>query len=135
LGNLTSVVLADQLANARQRQALEKMLSNDPEAMPFAIFKSLTTNFLGVRFVPFQLNLEGVRSYVTVPGVLELQMAPMKNPVTGEDEPATLLKPKGFTSKQQELCSSAVLRLTSEGLSYDHSGKYAEFSRFEYKGP
>ena len=51
-----------------------------------------------------------------------------------EEEPATLLKPKGFTSKQQELCSTAALRLTTEGLSFDHGGKYGEFSLFEYQG-
>jgi hypothetical protein len=26
-----------------------------------------------------------------------------------------------------------VLRFSKEGLSYDHSGKYGEFSPFEYK--
>jgi hypothetical protein len=56
----------------------------------------------------------------------------MKNPVTGEDELAKLLKPTGFTSKEQDLCTSTTFRLTSEGLSYDHSGHYAEYSRFEY---
>jgi hypothetical protein len=60
--------------------------------------------------------------------------APILNPVTGEEEPATLLKPKGFTSQLQELCATAVLRFSTEGLSYDHSGKYGEFSPFEYKG-
>lgn len=58
----------------------------------------------------------------------------MKNPVTGEEEPVTLIKPKEFTSKQQELCSTSALRLTSEGLAFDHSGKYGEFSLFEYQG-
>lgn len=47
---------------------------------------------------------------------------------------ASALKPKGFTSKQQELCSTSALRLTSEGLSFDHSGKDGEFCLFEYTG-
>src|SRR5216684_5913383 len=55
---------------------------------------------------------------------LELALAPMINPVTGEEEPATLMKPKGFTAQVQELCATAVLRFSKEGLSYDHSGKY-----------
>lgn len=45
------------------------------------------------------------------------------------------MKPKGFTAKVQELCATAVLRFSKAGLSYDHSGKYGEFCRFEYKGP
>lgn len=134
LGDLTSLVLVDERANAQQRQALEEMLTKNPDVMPFGIFKHLTSTLLGVRYVPFELELSGTHSRATIPGILDYQLTPMKNPVTGEEEPATLLKPKGFTSKQQELCSTSALRLTSEGLSFDHSGKYGEFSLFEYQG-
>jgi hypothetical protein len=132
LGNVTSVYFIDERANAQQRQTLEEMLTRNPEIMPFGIFKHLTSTFLGVHYVPFAVELNGTHSRVTIPGVLDYQLTPMKNPVTGEEEPATLLKPKGFTSTQQDLCSTAALRLTSQGLSFDHSGKYGEFSLFEY---
>jgi hypothetical protein len=124
----------DERADSRQRQALEDMLTKNPEVMPFAIFKQLTSTFLGVRYVPFEVELKGTHSRARIPSILEYQLTPMKNPVTGEEEPATLLKPKGFTSKQQELCSTTAMRLTTEGLSFDHSGKYGEFSLFEYTG-
>jgi len=133
LGNVTSGILVDERATPQQRTAIEEMLTANPDVMPFAVFKSLTSTPLGIRYVPFELDLHGNRSRVTIPNVLELQLAPMTNPVTGEEEPATLLKPKGFTSQQQELCATGVFRLTSAGLSYDHSGKYGEFSAFEYK--
>jgi len=124
----------DARADAHQRRALEDMLTKNPDVMPFGVFTSLTSTFLGIRYVTFELDLKGIHSRARVPGILDYQLAPMKNPVTGEEEPATLLKPKGFTSKQQELCSTSALRLTTEGLSFDHSGKYGEFSRFEYTG-
>jgi hypothetical protein len=135
LGNVTSVYFIDERANTQQRQTLEEMLTGNPEIMPFGIFKHLTSTFLGVHYVPFAVELNGTHSRVTIPGVLDYQLTPMKNPVTGEEEPATLLKPKGFTSTQQDLCSTAALRLTSQGLSFDHSGKYGEFSLFEYPRP
>lgn len=134
LGNVTSLYLMDERANPQQRQALEDMLTQNPEVMPFGIFKHLTSTFLGLRYVPFEIELKGTHSRAKIPAILDYELTPMKNPVTGEDEPATLLKPKGFTSKQQELCSTSALRLTSEGLSFDHSGKYGEFSLFEYQG-
>ena len=101
--------------------------------MPFGIFRSLVSTVVGCQYVPFHVDLQGIHSQATIPGILDLQLAPMTNPVTGEDELATLLKPTGFTSQKQELCASAVFRLTNEGLSYDHSGQYAEVSPFEYK--
>ena len=131
LGNVTLLVLVDDRADAQQRAAIEAMFPTTP---PFSIFYSLTNTFLGFHYVPIAVQLNGTRSRVTIPGTLELALAPIINPVTGEEEPATLLKPKGFTSQLQELCATAVLRFTKEGLSYDHSGKYGEFSPFEYKG-
>lgn len=35
LGNITSLFLVDERANARQRQALEEMLTKNPDVMPF----------------------------------------------------------------------------------------------------
>ena len=131
LGNVTLLVLVDERADARQRAAIAAMFPTTP---PFSIFYSLTSTFLGFHYVPMEVEVAGIRSRVTIPGTLEFALAPILNPVTGEEEPATLLKPKGFTSQVQELCATAVLRFSKEGLAYDHSGKYGEFSPFEYKG-
>jgi hypothetical protein len=130
LGNVTLVMLVDERADPQQRQAIEAMV---PAIQPFNIFYSLASKFLGFHYVPIEMQLNGIRSRASVPGTLELALAPMINPVTGEEEPATLSKPKGFTAKLQELCATAVLRFSRAGLSYDHSGKYGEFCPFEYK--
>jgi len=101
--------------------------------VPYGIFMSLTSNFLGVCHARVEAKFDGVRSRVRFDGVYEVELTPMKNPVTGEEEPATLMKPKGFTSKQQELCTTATMRLSGQGLAYEHPGKYGEYSPFEYK--
>ena len=134
LGNVTSLYLVDERATPEQRQAIAELLTTNPTVMPFSVFKALTSTMLGIRHVPFALDLKGTQSRAKVGDALDLQLAPMRNPVTGEEEPATLLKLKGFTSQRQELCATSTFRLTSEALSYDHSGKYGEFSAFEYKG-
>jgi hypothetical protein len=133
-GTSPSLYLVDERATPAQRQAIEELLTTNPTVMPFSVFTALTSTMLGIHHVPFVLDLQGTQSRAQVGDTLDLQLAPMKNPVTGEEEPATLLKPKGFTSQQQELCATSTFRLTSERLSYDHSGKYGEFSAFEYKG-
>jgi hypothetical protein len=130
LGNVTLLILVDERADAAQRQAIEVMVPSIP---PFSIFYSLTSKFLGFHYAPIEMQLDGIRSRATAPGILELALAPMINPVTGEEEPATLTKPRGFTAKLQELCATTVLRFSKAGLSYDHSGKYGEFAPFEYK--
>ena len=121
--------LVDERASNQQRTAIEAMVQDKP---PFSIFYSLTSNFLGFRYLPFELELNGIHSRLSIPDTLDLQLAPMKNPVTGADELATLDKPMGFTSKHQELCSARIDRLTAKGLSYENLDKYGEFSTFEY---
>ncbi len=96
------------------------------------VFLGLTSNDLGVKFAPFKVELDGIRSKVTIPGIFDLELTPMINPVTGEVELATLNKPTGFTSQSADLCSTTVERLTAEGLSFDNSGNYGEYAPFEY---
>ena len=129
LGNGNGVVIVDDRVSLEQRAAIESMIQ---EAAPFSVFMDLTVNFLGFRYQPFELSLNGIHSSVTIPGTLELELAPIKNPVTGEDELAVLNKPTGFTSKVQELCSADTHRFETAGMTFDHSGKYGEFSPFEY---
>jgi hypothetical protein len=68
-----------------------------------------------------------------VPELLEMELGPILNPVTGEAEEVYLDKPTGFTAKRTALGASRRFRVQGE-LSFDHSGKYGEFSRFEYSG-
>lgn len=128
-GNGTGVVLVDETIPEPRRPVLESMIRSIP---PFSIFCSLLSTFLGFRYVPFALHLDGIHSRLTIPTMVDLQLTPMTNPVTGADELATLYKPTGFTSKTHELCSTRTYRVTLDRLAYDHSGKYGEFSPFEY---
>jgi hypothetical protein len=128
-GNGTGIVLVDETLPEPRRPVLESMLQAIP---PFSIFLSLLSTFLGFRYVPLALHLDGIHSWLTIPTMVDLQLTPMTNPVTGADELATLYKPTGFTSKTHELCATKTYRVTLDRLAYDHSGKYGEFSPFEY---
>ncbi len=132
LGNLTIATFIDEKATHQQREALQALIAG---AAPFNVFLELSGNNLGIKYAAFQVELDGIRSKVSIPGVYDLELTPMTNPVTGEPELATLHKPTGFTSQVQELCSTAVERFSTEGLSYDCGGNYGEYAPFEYTGP
>jgi hypothetical protein len=86
------------------------------------------------RYVPFEVHLDGLRSRARAIGLVEYQLGPILNPVTQEPEEVYVDKPTGFTSKRLTLGASQVFRVTSDILRYDHSGKYAEYSTFDYAG-
>ena len=96
--------------------------------------RSVTETWLDPIIAPFEAVIDGLNSRVSVPGVLELGLTSIKNPVTGETEELKLVKGTGFTSTDTDLGSTTVYRYTG-GFQHEHSGKYGEFAKFEYGGP
>ena len=94
----------------------------------------MTEKELDPIIAPFETVIDGLSSRVRVPDVLELGLASIKNPVTGEPEELKLVKGTGFTSTDTDLGKTTVYRFTG-GFSHEHSGKYGEFAPFEYSRP
>ena len=136
-GNLTSVLIVDSAASEAQRSALEELWKSGEAGLPFDIWNTVTGTWLDTVVAPIEIDLAGIDSRITVDGgrMLEIALARVKNPVTGEGEELYLDKPTGFTSKRTELGMSTVFRLNCAGWSWDHSGKYGEFAEYEYEGP
>ena len=133
LGHGATQVIIDEKADEGQRAALLSLLSGKFGG-PFEILASVTETWSDSIFAPFEAIIDGLNSRVSVPEVLELGLASIKNPVTGEPEELNLVKGTGFTSTDTELGSTTVYRFTG-GFSHEHSGKYGEFANFDYSGP
>ena len=133
LGHGTAQVIIDEQADDAQRAALLDLLSGKFGG-PFEILASVTETWLDPIFARFEAVIDGLKSRVSVPGVLEMGLTSIKNPITGEPEHVTLVKPTGFTSNNTDLGATTVYRYTG-GFQHEHSGKYGEFANFEYQGP
>jgi hypothetical protein len=136
-GNGTGLLIVDEGALPDQRSALETLAAGGGVGEPFDIFASVTTTQLETITAPIEVELDGIRSRVRAAGgeVVDLAVARIRNPVTAEEEEIYLDKPTGFTSTHSELGMSIVAAVTSPGLRFDVSGKYAEFAEFEWSGP
>ncbi len=134
-GNLTSVLMLDDAASAEQREAVQALWKGDA-GLPFDILFSVTGTWLDPIFAPFELKLAGMSSEAKIGDgeIYEVAFSRIKNPVSGEEEELYLDKPTGFTSKRAELGMTTVSRFSLNGLTYDNSGKYGEYSQFEYAG-
>ena len=129
----TTQSIVDARANEQQREALLTLLKGEAEGL-FTIFAIVTETALDPIFATFEASMNGLDSRVNVPGILEVGLTTMKNPVTGGPEEVKLVKPTGFTSKESDLGTSTVYRITG-GFQHDHSGKYGEYAPFDYSGP
>jgi hypothetical protein len=97
----------------------------------------VTAAWLEPRTARIDVELDGIRSAVRVDGgrLYEAALTRIANPVTGEEEEIYLDKPTGFTSTRSELGTTSVAVLSTDDLSYENTGKYAEYAEFSYSGP
>ena len=131
-GNGKAVVFYDERADDSQRQAIEA-LARGGDGGPWGIFIN-TYEILGVRPAPFEIELAGECSRLKVGDAVELQMEPIRNPVTGAETRAAVVLPEGLVFDEGWCATSTVFRV-QDGIAFDHSGKNTEYAEFEYSGP
>ena len=136
-GGLTDVLILDDSMTSEQRSAIERLHDGGGVGEPFDIFASVRATLLPIVVAPIEFVADGIRSQVRVGdgSMLEMSISRIANPVTGEEEEIYIDKPTGFTASRTEMGMALVHRFEGEGMSWDHSGKYAEYSRFDYSGP
>jgi hypothetical protein len=65
--------------------------------------------------------------------VAELELEPIRNPVTGAEIHPSLELPEGLITRKASLLSSKVFRVR-DGVAFDHSGRYGALGPFDYSG-
>ena len=130
-GNVTSIHIIDEKATPQQRKAIQQLMGGK-EGVPWAIFAAVTSKYLEPQFAKFDVTIAGLRSKVRAGSYIQMELGPIVNPVSGNEEQLQLRKPTGFTSKWADLGKSTKFAIATPGLRYDHSNQYAEFSEFHY---
>lgn len=131
-GNGKAVGYLDEEGDEAQRQALETLLRGEAGG-PWGLFIN-TYELLDIHPVSFDLELAEHRSRLKIGDLVDLQMEPIKNPVSGaEVHPGTVL-PEGLVFNQGYYATSSTYRVEGD-VSFDHSGKNTEYAPFAYAGP
>lgn len=130
-GGGRAVAYVDEGADDDQAAALTRLVRGELGG-PWAIFIN-TYELDGPRPARFETALAGHASSVTIKEVADLQIEPIRNPVSGAEAHPELVLPEGLVVKRASLAASKVFRV-HDGVDYDHSGKYAAFGPFAY-GP
>jgi len=132
-GDGEGILVIDEAADARQREALQALLSGRAGG-PWKIISATVSRLHGPEFVPFEVHVEDFRSRVRAGDLLRVEMTPVKNPVTGAEVHPRALLPEGFVCKDAQLAASTEFTVAGP-VSFDHSGRYAATGPFDYAGP
>jgi hypothetical protein len=105
--------VVDERADARQREAILKIMAGEetePGATIFNVFATVIETIHEPLFRPieFEVDIENRTGRFAVPGLVEARGEPIKNPVTGQPHRARVVLPHGFEYTEAEYGSSTT---------------------------
>lgn len=111
-GNGQAQPIIDERASPQQRDALFSIMSgqNAAEGTLFHIFSLIVTKMHDPIFAPvtFQFDKAARIARVSIPDVLETDVEPIKNPVTGAPHRIRVVMPEGFEHIEGEIASANI---------------------------
>ena len=131
-GNGEAIAFVDVNANATQRDALLRIMTGqdtDPFATMFAVFASTIETMHEPVFtrIDFEVDVDGRRGRLSIPGYVEMSGEPIRNPVTGAEARAQICLPDGFEYEVAEI-GSASSQTTGGPMDIAIASKYAQFA-------
>jgi hypothetical protein len=111
-GNGEAQPIIDERASAEQRDALFRILSGAESAdgTLFRIFSAIVTRMHDPVFAPIEFTFDRTarRAGIHVPGVLDTDVEPIRNPVTGAPHRIQVVMPEGFEHIEGEVASASI---------------------------
>jgi hypothetical protein len=132
-GNGEALILVDERADEDQRNAIETLVGGDVGG-PWGVLAWTWPTIHGPKPAPYDLHLDGVKTRVKAGDSYEVVSETIKNPVSGAEVRPGAVLPEGIVFKEADFGSSTAFRV-SDGIAYEHPGKYTAVGPFEYSGP
>lgn len=111
-GNGQAQPIIDERATAAQREALFAIMSgkNSAEGTLFHIFSLIVTKMHDPIFAPISMEFDkGARkARIHIPGALETDVEPIRNPVSGAPHRIRIVMPEGFEHIEGEVASASI---------------------------
>jgi len=129
-GNGQMQPIIDERATAEQREALFNIMSGkfSAEGTLFHIFSLIVTKIHDPLFVPitFSFDKDGLVARLLAKGVLETEVEPIKNPVTGAPHRIQVVMPEGFEHRAAEVASANIH--STGALKFDTQGTHSSLA-------
>jgi hypothetical protein len=130
-GNGTIQLVIDERADARQRDALVKIMSGEETeemATMWWVYSAMSPNKFDPLFVPIELEIDvdARRGRLAISGLVEAVGEPIRNPVTGAEHRARIDLPHGFEFRIAEVGSGSTK--ATGAIKLDLNSTYAQFA-------
>ena len=131
-GNGRMQLVIDERADARQREALERIMTGQDTkqmATMWWVYSAMAPNRSPTVFAPieFSIDVDARRANVFVPGLIESTAEPIRNPVPGAEHRVRIDLPNGFEYELAEIGSGTTK--TYGDIKLELRASYGQFAR------
>lgn len=125
-GNGRVVLFVDANARPAQIDAIATILSGQAGGMPWEALAGTIASFDGPIVTPIDITVNGTKSSVSVPRVIEVVHTPIRDAVSGQEKEVHIMYPKGgFMWNDGSVCTTSTMRVRHKDIVFDHKGQYA----------
>jgi hypothetical protein len=119
-------LFVDEQARQEQVDALMAIFSGKLGGMPWEALAGTIARFEGPIRKPIEIGAQRERSFVRVPGIVDLKLTPLTNPVTGEAKEVHITYPKGgFFWNDAHVATTETMHAAYGDLALDWPARYA----------
>lgn len=133
-GNGILQPVVDSRADDKQRHALMTILSGKDQSASsvFVIFSSILAKVHDPLFLPFSFEFDYAKrkAKVSISGLLDSTIEPIRNPVTGAEHRIRVEMPEGFEYRESEFASGRT-RATGK-VAFDIKDSHGSLARVAY---
>lgn len=126
-------LFVDDAASDEQVQAIATILSGQAGGMPWEAIAGTIARLEGPIRKPVEITTDGKTGTVRVPGAIELETEPLRNPVTGDINEVRIQYPSGgFFWDDGNIMTTAAMRVNHGDLKMDWTKHYAAIAEVNW---
>ena len=132
-GNGQGVLFVDASARPEQVEGLATIFSGQAGGMPWEALAATITESEGPLLRPIEMTINGRKSSFRIPGIIDVAMTSLINPVTGAESEVHVVYPKGgFIWNDGDVGTTTTMRINHGALNFQYPGKWAAYAVAEW---
>lgn len=133
-GGGTRLLILDEASSPAQQAAITQITSGGQGHPFFEIFASVTPNVPEpvATAIELEIDREGRRAKLNLPGVGSTAVEPIRNPATGDEHRVRIDLPDGFEFRQAEVATSTSWHVAGGPLSLQNENTYSHLYAFDW---
>ncbi len=132
-GNGKGVLFIDASAHPAQVAGLASILSGQAGGMPWEALAATLTEMQGPILQSIEMTINGRKSSFRIPGIIDVNMTSLINPVTGAENEVHVVYPKGgFLWNDGDVGTTSTMRINYGELNFQYPGKWSAYAVAEW---